>query len=194
MKAMVHSPDSDTDFFDIVTRVLQGEILAPYLFIIWQVNVQWMSIDLIKENGFTLKMTRNRQYPTETMTDANYADDLVLLKNTAAQVESLQHSLVQAARNIGLYMNVDKTEDKCFWQDGATFTLSSKLMKLVDLFTYVGNNISSTESDVNIHLEKSQSYVSVGTIAWFHQLYSIEMHGKKLDGNYRMFPVVLNRS
>ena len=28
------SPDGDTDFFDIVTGVLQGDILAPYLFII----------------------------------------------------------------------------------------------------------------------------------------------------------------
>ena len=34
MKSMVHSPDSNTDIFDIVTRVLQGDILAPYMFII----------------------------------------------------------------------------------------------------------------------------------------------------------------
>ena len=30
-KAMVHSPDDDTDFFNIVTGVLQGDILVPYL-------------------------------------------------------------------------------------------------------------------------------------------------------------------
>ena len=33
-KSMVHSPDGDTDFFDIVPEVLQGDILATYLFII----------------------------------------------------------------------------------------------------------------------------------------------------------------
>ena len=34
MKAKVHSPDGDTGFFDIVAGVLQGDTLAPYLFII----------------------------------------------------------------------------------------------------------------------------------------------------------------
>ena len=30
------SSDGDTDFFDIVTGLLQGNTLAPYLFMIWQ--------------------------------------------------------------------------------------------------------------------------------------------------------------
>ena len=33
-KIKVYSPDEDTDFFDIVDGVLQGDTLAPYLFII----------------------------------------------------------------------------------------------------------------------------------------------------------------
>ena len=33
-KVMVHLPDGDTDFFDIVAGVLQGDTLAPSLFII----------------------------------------------------------------------------------------------------------------------------------------------------------------
>ena len=32
---MVHTPKRDTDFFDIVTGMFQGDILAPYLFIIY---------------------------------------------------------------------------------------------------------------------------------------------------------------
>ena len=36
MKAMICSPDGDTDFFDIVTGVLRGDTLALYLFIICQ--------------------------------------------------------------------------------------------------------------------------------------------------------------
>ena len=38
----------------------------------------------------------NSQYPTESMTDADYADDLMLLANTLAQAESLLHRLEQA--------------------------------------------------------------------------------------------------
>ena len=73
MNAIVHSPDGDTDFFDIVTGILQVDILAPYMFIICLVYIIRTSIDLIKENGFTLKKARNRRYLAETMTDG---DDL----------------------------------------------------------------------------------------------------------------------
>ena len=33
-KVKVRSPDGDTEYFDIVAGVLQGDTLAPYLFII----------------------------------------------------------------------------------------------------------------------------------------------------------------
>ena len=54
-KAKVRSPDGDTDFFDIVTGILQGDTYAPYLFIICLDYVLRTSIGLIKENSFTLK-------------------------------------------------------------------------------------------------------------------------------------------
>ena len=60
MKAMVPSPDGDNNFFDIVTGVLQGDTLAPNLFIICLGYIIWMSIELIKENNFTLKKPRSR--------------------------------------------------------------------------------------------------------------------------------------
>ena len=67
-----------------VTEVLQGNTSAPYLFILSQDYILRTSIDLIKENGFTLK-ARSRRYPSETMIDADYADDLALLTNTPPQ-------------------------------------------------------------------------------------------------------------
>ena len=47
-----------------------------------------MSIDLIKKNGFIQTKASNRQYPTETMTDADYADDLALLANNLSKPNS----------------------------------------------------------------------------------------------------------
>ena len=38
----------------------------------------------MKENDLTQKKSRSRRYPTETIIDPDYADDLVLLKNTPA--------------------------------------------------------------------------------------------------------------
>ena len=49
-KVKVRSPDGDTDYFDIVAGMLQGDTLAPYLFIIYLDYVLSTSIDLTKEN------------------------------------------------------------------------------------------------------------------------------------------------
>ena len=48
-KAKISSPDGDTDFFDIVARVMQGDKLVPYLFILCLDYVLQTSIDLKKE-------------------------------------------------------------------------------------------------------------------------------------------------
>ena len=48
MNVKVYSLDGNTEFFNIVAGVLQGDTLATYLFIICLDYVLWMSIDLIK--------------------------------------------------------------------------------------------------------------------------------------------------
>ena len=53
-KVKVRSPDRDTEHFEIVAGIQQGDTLAPYLFIISRDFVLRTSIDLIKENDFIL--------------------------------------------------------------------------------------------------------------------------------------------
>ena len=55
-KVKVCYPDGNTEYFDIVAGVLQGDTLAPCLFIICLDNVLRTYIDKIKENG--LKLTK----------------------------------------------------------------------------------------------------------------------------------------
>ena len=55
------APRMETDYFDIVTGVLQGETLAPYAFIICKDYVLWTSIDKIKDNGFNLRKEQSRR-------------------------------------------------------------------------------------------------------------------------------------
>ena len=81
------------------------------------------SIDLMKENVFKLPKERNRRYPAQTITDADYTDDIALLANSPAKAESLLHSLERAAGGIGLHVNADKTEYMCFNQRGDISTL-----------------------------------------------------------------------
>ena len=91
-KVKVRSLEGDTDYFDIVAGVLQGDTLAPCLFIICLDYVLRTPIDITKDNGFKLTKERSRRYPAQTVTDADYANDIALLANIPAQDETLLHS------------------------------------------------------------------------------------------------------
>ena len=62
-KVKVRSQDGDTEYFDIVARVLQGNTLAPYLFIICLDYVLRTSIDKIKEICFELTKEKKQKLP-----------------------------------------------------------------------------------------------------------------------------------
>ena len=87
-KVKVRSPDGDTEYFDIVAGVLQGDTLAPYLFIICLDYVLKTSIDKIKENGFELTKKKSRRYPATTITDADYADDIAILAKGSGHIDT----------------------------------------------------------------------------------------------------------
>ena len=207
-KVKVRSPDGDTEYFDIVAGVLQGDTLAPYLFIICLDYVLRTSIDNIREKGFVLTKKRSRRYPAKTITDADYADDIALLANTPNQAETLEHRLERAAAGIGLHVNAQKTEFMCFNQKGDISTLDGTSLKLVDKFTYLGSNVSSTEKDIDTQLTKAWTAINRLSTIWKSNLsdkmkrsffqaavVSILLYGcttwtltkrlqKKLDGNY----------
>ena len=214
----MRSPDGDTDYFDIVAGVLQGDTLVLYLFICLDYVLR-TSIDNIKENGFELTKKRSRRYPAKTITDADYADDIALLANTPNQAETLLHSLKRAAAGTGLYVYAQKTEFMCFNQKGDISTLDGTSLKLVDKFTYLGSSVSSTEKDIDTRLTKAWTAIDRLSIIWKsnmtdkmkHSFFlaavlSILLYGcttwtltkrleKKLDTNYtRMLRAILNRS
>ena len=109
-KTKVSSLDGDTDYFDIIAGVLQGDTRDPCLFIICLDNVLRTSIDKIKEDGFKITKKRSRTYPAKTIADADYTDDIALLANAPAQVETLLHCLERGAAGIGLNVNAHKME------------------------------------------------------------------------------------
>ena len=74
----VHFPDGDTEYFDIVVGVLQGDTLTPYLFIICLDYVHRTSIDEIKDNGFKLSTESSTRDSAQKITDVDYTDDTVI--------------------------------------------------------------------------------------------------------------------
>ena len=218
-KVKVRSPDGDTEYFDIVAEVLQGDTLAPYLFIICLDYVLRTSTDKIRENGFELTKKRSRRHPSKTIIDSDYADDIAILANTPNQAETLLHSLERAAVGIGHHVNAHKIEYMCYNQTGDITTLDGTPLKLVDKFTYIGSSVSSTEKDIDTRLTKAWTAINRLSITWkldltdkmkrtFFQaaVVSILLYGcttwtltkrleKKLDGNYtRMLRGILNKS
>ena len=218
-KVKVRSPDGDTDYFNIVAGVQQGDTLALYLFIICLDYVLRTSINKVNENGFELTKKRSRRYPAKTITDADYADSIAIPANTPNQAETLLHSLERATAGIGLHVNAQKTEYMCFNQTGDISTQDGSSLKLVDKFTYLGSSVSSTEKDIDTLLTKAWTAISKLSIIWksdlidrmkrsFFQtaIVSILLYGcttwtltkrieKKLDGDYtRMLRAILNKS
>ena len=175
------------------------------------------SVDKMKENGFKLTKEKSSRYPSQTITDADYANDMVLLANTPAQDETLLHILEQAAAGIGLHVNARKTEYMCFNQTGNISTLNGSSLKLVDKFTYLGSSVSST--NINTWLAKAWTGIDRLSDIWKSDptdkmkhssfqatVVSILLYGcttwtltkhmeKKVDGNYtRMLQAILNNS
>ena len=169
----------------------------------------------MKENGFKLAKERSRRYPVQTITDADYADDIALLANPHALVETLLHSLERAADGIGLHVYADKTEYLCFNQTGDISTLKGGPLKLVDKFTYLGSSVSSTEKDINTWLAKAWAAFDWLLVIWKSDLtnkikrsffpsnsrvddaiWMLTKHmEKKLDGSYtRMLWAILYKS
>ena len=213
------SESTFTRWRHIVAGILQGDTLAPCLFIICLDYVLRISIDKIRENGFGLTKKRSKRYPAKTITEADYADDIALLANTPNQAETLLHSLERAAAGIGLHVNAHKTKYMCYNQTGDISTLDGTSLKLVDKFTYLGSSVSSTETDIDTRLTKAWTAIDRLSIIWKSDLTDkmkrsffqaavvlILLYGcttwtltkrlkKKLDGNYtRMLRAILNKS
>ena len=113
----------------------------------------------MKDNGFKLAKERSRRYPAQIITDADYADDIVLQANTSAQAESQLHSLERAAGGIGLHVNANKTEYMGFNQRGDISFETCRQVHLPRKFTY----LSSTENDINTRLAKGRTEIELRT-------------------------------
>ena len=68
-----------TDEFEVNTGVLQGDLLAPYLFI---VIIDWVMRNAnVDDLGFTTHKRQSSRFPGKRASDSEYADDISLLEN-----------------------------------------------------------------------------------------------------------------
>jgi hypothetical protein len=152
-KAKVTTSDGDTDEFDILAGVLQGDTLAPYLFIIVLDYCLRSAIEGREESlGFTIKPRRSRRVGPLNVTDLDFADDIALLSDTAAQAQQLLRNVENAALRVGLHMNAKKTQFMVYNQptDVEIQTVDGSLLQEVKDFKYLGSWVGSTEQDIKV--------------------------------------------
>jgi ribonuclease HI len=108
--AMVSSQYGVTDEFDVETGTMQGDVLAPFLFVLVLDRVLHKAMSQEKRWGleiFRARGTKSRPVDDGTyITDIGYADDLVLLGHGTAEIQRMLRSLEACALEVNLKLNV----------------------------------------------------------------------------------------
>ena len=144
--------DGETPSFPILAGILQGDTLAPFLFIIVVDYVMRISVDTMSENGYQLRPKRSSRYPAEFLTDTDFADDIALISQSLEHAQDLLQSLEQASNGVGLYLNETKTKcmNRCLLNNNNPVkTLNGTSLKQVEDYKYLGSYISSSDKDFN---------------------------------------------
>ena len=152
-RAKVLSPDGETEYFNILAGVLQGDTLAPFLFAIVIDYVMRKAVNGKEaELGFTLHCRKSRRIPPVSVTDLDFADDIALLSNEIYQAKVLLGLVETEAAKVGLHVNAKKTEVMLFNQDEPNDiqSISGDYIKDVTNFKYLGGWMKSSEDDIKV--------------------------------------------
>ena len=145
--------------------MLQGDVLAPFLFII---VIYYVSRESAGEFGYLTHKGNNqdqsgRQMRSTTrqldyrVNDLAFADDISLLENDASRAQQQLDLLKIKARTTGLEINVKKTEQMRLNQPSDSppapkLVIDGEEIAIVDDFKYLGSYVGSTEHDINVRI------------------------------------------
>ena len=139
--AKVISPDGETELFEILAGVLQGDTLAPYLFVIVLDYALRMAIEGKEGDlGFQLSKRRSRRVGPDIVTDYDFADDIASLSEELYQAQELLQRVETSVAKVGLKMNEGKTKFMSFNQSRTSSLQTNDSTKLeeVKYFKYLG--------------------------------------------------------
>ncbi len=152
-RAKVITPDGETDFFEIIAGVLQGDTLAPYLFAIVLDYALRKAINGKEEAlGFQLHRRRSRRTPAIVVTDLDFADDIALISEEISAAQEMLTRVEAEANKVGLHLNAKKTEAQQFNLNEPLQlkTTDDITINVVDNFKYLGSYSHSSEKDLSV--------------------------------------------
>ena len=178
-KAKVLSPDGETDTFDLMMGVLQGDTLAPFLFVIVLDYAMRKAIDGKEEDfGFTITPKQSRRKGAKMITDLDFADDIALISNLIQQARELLLAVERECKKVGLNINAKKTKfmsyniDEDFelsLHDGTSIKRSLTDAGVQD-FVYLGAWIDNTWQDVRVRKGQAWSALNRMDAIWKSKL------------------------
>jgi len=122
-----------SEWFSVKKGVRQCCVLSPYLFTILAEMVMRETLD-----GFQ----RGQQIGGRVVTNPRYADDIIPLTTSKAELQELVDRLDHVSRKYSLLINVDKT--KVMASDGIAcrILIQNEQLEHVDTFPYLGSMVT----------------------------------------------------
>lgn len=124
---------------NITSGILQGDTLAPFLFII---VLDYALRKIPNELGF-----RSHNSPSKYIADLEFADDVVLLASTQTDAQTQLNILSTETAKLGLKININKTKTMAKNIPEPKVFINENKLECVLEYKYLGSYISSSMKD-----------------------------------------------
>ena len=144
-----------SEFFTVITGVMQGDVLAPFLFII---VMDYILRRAAKDHGFTTHPRRSARYPHKVLNELTFADDIAQLAPSIPLAQKQLDDLRVHAREVGLQINAQKTEYATYnIQDNTPLTCDGRVLPINSNFKYLGAHMKDSATDITSRKGKALS-------------------------------------
>ena len=151
--AKVITPGGETETFNILAGALQGDTLAPYLFVI---VIDYVMITALVGSedklGLQLRKRKIRRVPPITITYMDFVDDISLVSKVIKEAKEMLTRVEKSAKRVGLSMNIGKTKYMSYNtnQQFEIKAIDGSNLKRDEDFNYLGAWIDSSPNDLII--------------------------------------------
>ena len=138
-----------SDPFDVTTGVLQGDVLAPFLFVVLVDYLLKKATSQLDSGVVTHPRRSRRVHPAKSLNDLDFADDIALLESSISRAQAQLIKTAEAAADLGLVISAPKTEYmtvNCNRQPA--LQVYGDPINHVSDFRYLGSMVASGSSDL----------------------------------------------
>jgi exonuclease III len=160
--ASVKTTDGLTARFETTAGVLQGDVLAPFIFILC-LDLALRAAIPDDDEGFQLERCRSSRHPGKRISVMAYADDLVLISSTRRGAQKMLTALEDAGAPFGLVVSDEKTRSLSVNStDNTPLQTRSGVIQQCQSFLYLGCMVPDVDAEVK--RRKALSWAAMGKL------------------------------